>query len=89
VSPAYNSSLKGRSASRRPTTISRSVPRAPRGVLGQIARQRGRVIGHPLSLPTSVSRWLCPSPEPGDNWTPHGAIPYLVDWDGMRAPIYF
>ena len=77
MSPTDNSSLQGRSALRRPTTISGSVPRAPRGVLGHIARQRGLLIGHPLSLPTSVSRWLCPSPEPGDNWTPHKATLYL------------
>ncbi len=42
---------------------------------GHIARQRIALDGHPLPFPTSVSRGLCPSPEPGDDRTPPQSDP--------------
>lgn len=67
VSPTYTSSLSGRARSRRPR---KPVPRAPRGVLGQIAWQRGRfpVNGIENGGRVSISVWcrvqLGPRPWP-------------------------
>ncbi len=68
MSPSHNSSLKGQAHLRRTSPFSTTVPQAPLRVFGDITWQRAPLIGHPLSLLPWSTCWLCPSPEPLDNW---------------------